>query len=329
MKVVIKVDLNRLKSEYHMDLEFLLETIITAKMPLVILFKDLESRILYVNNQFYQKHPEFKANPESVIGKTDFDLFPDALEHAKQAYEDEQNVMNTGKAINIFEVEGVNQKGSFKIAHTRKYPVYNYNKECVGIFIVTEDVTNDLSVVKESQERNNQLMKLNKALTQENTKDILSGLYNRRFIRAQLDSLYQQYQEEQTPFSIMMIDLDNFKHINDSYGHTLGDAVIRYVGETLLNIKRQYYPTIDPCRYGGDEFLVIIPIYQKEGVLKIAKDILETFENQVLHLEEFHQNIEMSIGIATIENESIHHLLERCDQCLYQAKKSGKNRIYG
>ena len=329
MKVVMIMDLAKLKNEYHMDLEYLLEIIIKSPMPIVILFKDRQSRILYVNDQFYQKHPEFKKNPDSVLGKTDFDLFPSSLEHASQAFEDEQNVMETGQAINIFEVEGLNQQGFFKIAHTRKYPVYNNNRECVGIFVVTEDVSNDLSVLQESQEKNAQLMKLNKELTQENTKDSLSGLFNRRFIRAQLNSLYQQYLEEKTPFSILLIDLDNFKQINDTYGHTLGDEVIHYVGEILLNIKRQYYPTIDPCRYGGNEFLVIIPIYQKEGALKIAKDILEAFENQKLHSGDFHQNIQMSIGIATIDNESIHHLLERCDQCLYQAKKDGKHKIYG
>lgn len=107
------MNLAKLKIEYHMDLEYLLETIIKSPMPIVILFKDRQSRILYVNDQFYQKHPEFKKNPDSVLGKTDFDLFPSSLEHASQAFKDEQNVMETGQAINIFEVEGLNQPRIF------------------------------------------------------------------------------------------------------------------------------------------------------------------------------------------------------------------------
>ena len=68
--------------------------------------KNRKSEILYVNDQFYQKHPQFKNNKEAVIGKTDFDLFPDSQEHAKQAFEDEQRVMETGQAINVVETEG-------------------------------------------------------------------------------------------------------------------------------------------------------------------------------------------------------------------------------
>lgn len=322
------MDFKRLFDDIKIDSAALIETIVNADIPSVILFKDTESRIIYVNNKFFNKHSEFQADPSSVYGKTDFDLFPESLEHAKQAFKDEQQVMKTGKPLNLIETEGKDEKGRTIIAHTRKYPLYNQNHDIIGTFVITEDLTTDIATLRETQQKTDLLTKLNRELTEENTTDTLSRLYNRRFIRAELDSLLREYKKNGTPFSAMMIDLDNFKRINDEFGHSVGDDVIAYVGTILLNIKRLKYPTIEPCRFGGDEFLVIMPNYQKAGAVSIAKDIKEAFDNQILTSGTFHESIKVSIGVACIdENENIHDLLNDCDKHLYEAKKNGKQQI--
>ena len=309
------------------DANQVLEAIVTSDMPYVFVFKDIHSRILYVNQQFYSKHPEFKDQPDSVIGKTDFDLFPLFPKHAKQAYEDEQNVIKTKKPLHIFETEGQDARGYTKVAHTRKYPLLNAQKECVGVFVVTEDVSQDVSIVRENIEKNTLLTKLNQELTIENTQDALSGLYNKRFIRAQLNSLYNEYQKNKQDFSIILLDLDDFKVINDTYGHNVGDEVIVYVGNILKNIQHLLYTNMLPCRFGGDEFLVILPQSNYNEAIEIAKNIKEAFDNQKILLETFHDSVHLSLGISTIQDETIHELIERCDHYLYSAKKQGKCQI--
>lgn len=326
--MVKKMEFKKFVEEYQIDPMRMIETIVEADMPSVCLFKNTESQIIYVNKRFFLKHKMFQNDPTSVYGKTDFDLFPDSIEHAKQAFEDEQQVIKTGKAINLVETEGKDEMGRTIIAHTKKFPVYNHQNEIIGTFIMTEDMTNDVATLRENQAKNELLTKLNIELTQENSIDALSSLYNRRFIRAELDSLYNAYKTQDIPFSIILIDLDNFKRVNDEFGHATGDEVITYVGTVLLNIKRQLYPTMEPCRYGGDEFLVILPTYQREGAIAIAKDIKEAFDNQILSSGHFHESVKMSIGIASIRSEEdIHQLITRCDKRLYEAKKNGKHQI--
>ena len=159
------MEFQEIMQRLRIDANQVLEAIVTSDMPYVFVFKDIHSRILYVNQQFYSKHPEFKDQPDSVIGKTDFDLFPLFPKHAKQAYEDEQNVIKTKKPLHIFETEGQDARGYTKVAHTRKYPLLNAQKECVGVFVVTEDVSQDVSIVRENIEKNTLLTKLNQELT--------------------------------------------------------------------------------------------------------------------------------------------------------------------
>ena len=172
------------------------------------------------------------------------------------------------------------------------------------------------------------LTKLNVELSQENATDALTQLYNRRFIHAELDTLHKEYLENNTPFSILLLDLDNFKSVNDNYGHHIGDEVIKHVGTVLNNIKHQKYPTMEPCRYGGDEFLVILPAYQKDGAVSIARDIKDAFDHVILHAGAYHDIVRLSIGVAGIrDEETIQDLLNKCDQRMYISKRDGKHRI--
>lgn len=129
-ELFIKLKVNPLK---------LIESIVHAGGSSVILFKNRKSEILYVNDQFYQKHPQFKNNKEAVIGKTDFDLFPDSQEHAKQAFEDEQRVMETGQAINVVETEGKNHV-AIRLLHIQENIRYMIVKEKQSVFLLLQKI---------------------------------------------------------------------------------------------------------------------------------------------------------------------------------------------
>ena len=189
-------------------------------------------------------------------------------------------------------------------------------------------MTSDVKALRENQEKAKILTKLNVELSQENAIDALTQLYNRRFIHAELDTLHKEYLENNTPFSILLLDLDNFKSVNDNYGHHIGDEVIKHVGTVLNNIKHQKYPTMEPCRYGGDEFLVILPAYQKDGAVSIARDIKDAFDHVILHAGAYHDIVRLSIGVAGIrDEETIQDSLNKCDQRMYISKRDGKHRI--
>lgn len=313
---------------FPMNADKLLEMIVGTKYSYVILFKDTDSKIIYVNDRFFKKHKEFASNPDSVLGKTDFDLFPGAdNEHAKQAFEDEQRVMSTGEILDVIESEGKDSLGRKKIAHTRKYPVYDNDDNVIGVIVITEDITANIETLKKTQEKNELLSELNRELTEENTLDSLTGLYNRRFIRAELNSLYDTYKSIGQLFSVILIDIDDFKHINDKYGHSTGDDVLSYIGKTLLDVKHNKFTNMLPCRYGGDEFLVILPARDIESSVAVAKFIKDKFI-EPYNTDNYHETIGLSMGVATIESsDTIHELLIRCDERLYRSKQTGKDRI--
>ena len=85
---------------------------------------------------------------------------------------------------------------------------------------------------------------------------------------------------------------------------------------------------MEPCRYGGDEFLVILPAYQKDGAVSIARDIKDAFDHVILHVGAYHDIVRLSIGVAGIrDEETIQDLLNKCDQRMYISKRDGKHRI--
>ncbi|MCS7200411.1 MAG: GGDEF domain-containing protein [Caldimicrobium sp.] len=154
--------------------------------------------------------------------------------------------------------------------------------------------------------------------------DALTLVFNRRYFETTLrDEAYRALRQNY-PLTLIMIDLDNFKYYNDTYGHKAGDELLMAVGKILLKNTRQ---KIDkPCRYGGDEFAIILPYTDWEKALKVVERIITDWE-----LMGFHP-VTLSIGISQLIDrgdleKSISDLINRADQSLYIAKKR-KGNIY-
>jgi two-component system cell cycle response regulator len=157
--------------------------------------------------------------------------------------------------------------------------------------------------------------------------DPLTGLHNRRYMAGQLDSLVKRAMHGGEPVSALMIDIDHFKKINDSFGHDIGDEVLREFAVRLASNVR----AIDlPCRYGGEEFVVIMPGTRMEDALRIAERLRTHVAGSPFRVAGGAEllTVTISIGVAaTVEGDSPDALLKRADEAAYEAKAAGRNIV--
>ncbi len=159
------------------------------------------------------------------------------------------------------------------------------------------------------------------------SKDALTGLNNRRaFDQALLDSISSEKLEAE-PFCLILLDIDHFKVINDTYGHLIGDKVLVGLSQVLIkNMRGSDYL----CRYGGEEFAIIMTDTLITGAFTVAENLRKTIEKlRMRHVktDQFIDKVSISIGVACYRNgESGSSIIDRCDKALYRAKALGRNR---
>lgn len=173
-----------------------------------------------------------------------------------------------------------------------------------------------------------ELEEANRELEKKNTTDELSGLYNRRYFDQKFLAEYRRSKRELTPLSLVLIDIDHFKKVNDTYGHLVGDDCIRTVG-TL--IKTQLKRSSDvACRYGGEEFCLILPHTDQTGAEGFANAFRENIAQRVLFAGDKQFTMTVSCGVVTYQQQegvTLEQLFEFADQALYKAKDSGRNNV--
>ena len=157
--------------------------------------------------------------------------------------------------------------------------------------------------------------------------DPLTGLHNRRHLDARLKSEFAFANRHGTPLSVLLIDIDHFKKVNDTYGHPGGDAALRALADRLQRTVR----TEDiVARYGGEEFAVVARGIEGPGALLLAERIREQAHKIKVQHEDANISFTISVGVATMTRErvfdTIAALLKAADDALYKAKESGRNR---
>src|SRR3989454_381482 len=159
------------------------------------------------------------------------------------------------------------------------------------------------------------------------TTDGLTGLLNRRTFNAQLHGRLREAERYQRPLSLVLIDIDHFKQVNDGYGHPAGDAVLRSVADLLT---RQARETDIVARYGGEEMTLILPETDARGALAIAERIRKSVGEAHHRTEQGNLRVTISAGLSTWPGggESGEELLEAADKALYRAKQAGRNRVF-
>ena len=158
--------------------------------------------------------------------------------------------------------------------------------------------------------------------------DKLTGLYNRRYFDEALEKEILRARRFKHDLSLMFIDIDKFKHFNDTYGHTEGDVVLQRMGQL---IKEQVRNEVDiACRYGGEEFTIILPETASSSATAIADRLIRDFKSIKFHIPSKNETVQktISIGIADVNlSNGAKALLDNADKAMYEAKKLGGNRV--
>ena len=208
---------------------------------------------------------------------------------------------------------------------------------------VIEQVFNVLRMVEESESRyaeleqrmlglqreNLDLTVKNRMLSEVSSRDSLTGLYNRWFVLEKIDSELNRALRHGSPMSLLMLDLDHFKRINDTFGHTAGDQVLQGIGRLLRESCRVYDV---PGRYGGEEFCIVLPETKSGNTTIVAERIRQRLASSALPCGDGSIAVTASIGIAGTDSTeaavlSPAELIERADRALYAAKNRGRNRV--
>jgi two-component system cell cycle response regulator len=159
--------------------------------------------------------------------------------------------------------------------------------------------------------------------------DGLTGLYNRRYLEVHLDKLLQKNREDKKRLAVLLMDIDHFKKVNDTYGHGVGDEILKSFAARLRDKLRSFDAV---ARYGGEEFVVILPDVSTERAYRVADRLRSTIANEPFACKtpQGLLDITTSIGGAIISDDetvSVREALDRADKCLYEAKESGRNCV--
>ena len=276
----------------------------------IIFYKEYHDNI---DGIFIGCNPAYEAlvgKPQKhIIGHNDFDLF--GKSQGAIFREHDKEVMDKQIPLTL-KVWLSYPNGDKALFHTVKSPLIDAQGNCIGVIGVSRDITashNYQEALKESAKKNKILA---------NT-DPLTGIMNRRAIFDASNTLFQADE-----IAVLMLDVDNFKHINDTYGHEAGDTVLKHI----VSICAQNLREEDVLgRMGGEEFLIILNNTHKNRAKDIASRLIKGIANEKIGKEEI--TVTVSIGMVlsdTNKYNSFSEILNDADTSLYEAKASGKNQ---
>ena len=192
------------------------------------------------------------------------------------------------------------------------------------------ELADEVSVLRDELERRTleraELTQTINELTELSLRDPLTGLYNRRVLKERMLEELSRAHRFGAPLSLMMVDIDHFKRINDTHGHAVGDLVIAHVAKLLAKDRRV---SDIVSRYGGEELVLLLPHTPLEGALILADRLRETVQGSPFRTPIGKDHVTVSIGVAAYEHamREPSELLELADRALYRSKREGRNRV--
>lgn len=260
---------------------------------------------------------------EELLGQN-----PRLLKSGKQSQEFYKEMWDTILDGRVWHGDVINRRkdGSFYYEDMTITPVHSGDGRKITHFIaVKQDVTDRREVESKLQETIVLQQEIEARLLELTIRDSLTGLFNRShfFELAQVE--FDRADRYMNDLSVIMIDVDRFKNINDHYGHLNGDLVL----ETVARLARESLRSIDIIgRYGGDEFVALLPQTTIKGALQAAERLRVRIAETPIPAQDQIINVTASLGVALydVQCATLEQLFDRADQMLYQSKRSGRNR---
>lgn len=237
------------------------------------------------------------------------------------------HILKPGDEISIGDFLIIFDDGSAKPSYFDETQVARRGGETAIIedkFISLKKKIKDKKLRTEFKRIENVVRKSRKRLSSLVHEDKLTGLYNRHYFDKIAQKEFTEAKSSNSQFSLLFIDIDHFKKINDTYGHKTGDKALRCIAKLVLSSCRK---SDIVARYGGEEIVVILPKTHSRDAIKVASDMRSITANQTRKLIGF--KITVSIGVATFpgDGDTLKNLLDNADKALYQAKREGRNRV--
>jgi diguanylate cyclase (GGDEF)-like protein len=279
-------------------------------------------------NRFMEVHSNLK--PSEVLGRNIFDCFPELPREWL-----EKKIKSVIVLRNSAFTSWQQRPYLFKFPNTRMITtdIPCMYQDCAlwaildkagmvkGVCISVHDMTDTAEAQMLLQAATDQAVSL-----QETTRrDGLTGLYNRYYFDEQISSESAHARRYERPLSLVMIDIDLFKKINDSYGHQGGDEVLRVVAFKLLKTLRA---SDTLARYGGEEFALILPHLSKQESVAVAERLRRIIENEIIEFDGKKIRVTISMGVSEFaQGDTPDKLIKDADDALYLAKHEGRNRV--
>jgi diguanylate cyclase (GGDEF)-like protein/PAS domain S-box-containing protein len=288
---------------------------------------DLLGNYIFANKQTAILHGY--DNTEEFIGKSAFGFFPLSEVSKATKY---MGVARADGIIKNIEFNLQRKDGSNFPAELSAALIKNEIGIPVAFIAITRDITERKLVADQLHDVNEQLRlqlveieKLQAILHEQAIQDPLTGLYNRRFMEEALKQEFARAKRENHPFSVVMLDMDNLKTLNDKYGHAVGDIALKSLSKLLKDQTR----TEDiVCRFGGDEFLVILHNANEQTASVRLQEWNERAKDIDIVHEGNHLQVSFSAGIATYPTyKNIEELIRNADKALYDIKAKKKQSI--
>lgn len=240
----------------------------------------------------------------------------------------------TNSSIGVLQLINKKSENGQYIAYTEQ------DKEFISLssYLITQSILNTKNSIEKLEllnkelekkviERTKKLKDTQKKLIEQANRDPMTNLYNRRYFNEIIKSLLLIAKRTSQLFSLIIIDIDDFKNVNDTYGHSVGDRVINDLADIFRNTVRNSDISV---RFGGEEFVIILPNTHLKEAEIIAKKLKDIVENNTIILKDGSRiKFTISLGVSQIQqdDESVETVLHKADEALYQAKNSGKNKI--
>jgi len=236
------------------------------------------------------------------------------IQQTLQGYPQLIEVIKAGVSTDLI-LDVINNKRHYEVRCTI---LTNLHRRVVGKIVTLRDITDRKIIeeaLRESEEKHRMLA----------TTDTLTGLHNRFYFMKRAEDEFNRFQRYGKPFSLLMIDLDCFKEVNDKYGHAGGDEVLKQIGFLMGGNFRK---TDITGRLGGEEFCVLMPETTPEDAWTAAEAFRQTLENTIINNGDRAITVTCSIGISSSNknNHRFDEVLKQADQALYRAKHQGRNR---